>query len=98
MRSPCATPLLKLVKTSSQESMYKPVKIFCYSSIIKYIQKYMQHEQYIDLFNHWRKRNGLPPSVMADVYDGAVWQSFQNLEGQDFLSDKYSLGFLLNVD
>lgn len=40
----------------------------------------------------------IPPSVMADIYDGAVWQSFQNVNGQEFLSSRYSLGLLLNVD
>ena len=98
MRSPCETPLLKLVKTSSHKYLYKPIKVFCYRSVIKSIQEYVQHEQYVVLFNHWKQRVGIPLSVMADIYDGTIWQSFQNFEGQDFLSNKYSFGLMLNVD
>ena len=32
---------------------------------------------------------------MADICDGALWQSFQCKE---FLSSRYSLGLLINVD
>ena len=98
MRSPCETPLLKLVKTSSHKYLYKPIKVICYRSVIKSIQEYVQHEQYVVLFNHWKQRVGIPLSVMADIYDGTIWQSFQNFEGQDFLSNKYSFGLMLNVD
>ena len=35
---------------------------------------------------------------MADIYDGAVWQSFQSIDGKEFLSSRYLLGLLLNVD
>ena len=98
MRSPCETPLLKLVKTSSHKYLYKPIKVFCYHSVIKSIQEYVKHEEYVVLFNHWKQRVGIPLSVMADIYDGTIWQSFQNFEGQDFLSNKYCFGLMLNVD
>ena len=41
---------------------------------------------------------GIPNGVMTDIYDGSVWQSFKTLNGQEFLSSRYSRGLLLNVD
>ena len=61
MRSPCETPLLKLVKTSSHKYLYKLIKVFRYRSVIKSIQEYVQHEQYVVLFNHWKQRVGISP-------------------------------------
>ena len=72
--------------------------MFCYRSVIKSIQEYVEHEQYVVLFNHWKQMVGITLSVMADIYDGTIWQSFQNFEGQDFLSNKYSFVLMLNVD
>ena len=98
MRTPCGTLLLKNVKTSSHKTICKPIKVFCYRSLIESIQEYVRQDGYLDLFNQWKTRARIPPGVMADIYDGAVWQSFQSVDGKEFLSGRYSLGLLLNVD
>lgn len=51
----------------------------------------------LELFNEWRNRK-IPPRVMADVYDGSIWKSFLTVDGKEFLSDRYALGLLINVD
>ena len=38
LRAPCGTPLMKQVKTSSHKTVYKPIKVFCYRSLINAIQ------------------------------------------------------------
>ena len=40
----------------------------------------------------------IPHCVMIDIYDGDVWQPFRTVDGKEFLSSRYSLGLLLNVD
>ena len=98
LRAPCGTPLMKKVKTSSHKTVYKPIKVFCYRSLINAIQEYVSLSGYLDIFIQWKARVGIPHGVMADIYDGAVWQSFKTVNGQEFLSSRYSLGLLLNVD
>ncbi len=51
----------------------------------------------LDILNHWKNRS-IPAGVMADIYDGEVWKEFLIVDGKEFLSSRYSLGFLLNVD
>ena len=36
--------------------------------------------------------------VMADVYDGVVWNSFLTVDGKDFFNSRYSIGLMINVD
>lgn len=98
LRTPCGTSLLKKVKTSSHKTLYKPIKVFCYRSVINAIQDYVSLSGYLEMFSHCKARVEIPHGVMADVYDGDVWQSFKTVNGQEFHSSKYSLGLLLNVD
>lgn len=98
LQTPCGTSLLKKVKTLSHKTLYKPIKVFCYRSVINAIQDYVSLSGYLEMFSHWKARVEIPHGVMADVYDGDVWQSFKTVNGQEFLSSKYSLGLLLNVD
>ena len=35
---------------------------------------------------------------MADIYDGEVWKSFLEIDGEEFLSNKYNIALTLNVD
>ena len=35
---------------------------------------------------------------MADIYDGVIWKTFKDMNGQYFFSDRCSLGLLINVD
>ena len=51
----------------------------------------------LDLLNHWKSRI-IPNGVMADIYDGEVWQSFLKVDGKDFLMSRYGIGLLISVD
>ena len=37
----------------------------------------------LDLLNCWKDRS-MPPGILADIYDGAVWNSFLTVEGESF--------------
>ena len=51
----------------------------------------------LHLFNQWKDRN-IPSGVMSDIYDGAVWQSFQYINEEELLAGRYCLGLLINID
>ena len=97
MRSPCQFPLVKVVKTASGKKTFRPMKVFCYKSIIESIGEMVQKPGMLDLLNHWKSRS-IPNGVMADIYDGAVWKSFLTVNEKDFLQSRYGIGLLLSVD
>ena len=66
LRLPCESPLLKAVKTSSHNSVYTLIKLFCYCSIVKSIREYVQQEEYVNLFYKWKERI-IPTLVLADI-------------------------------
>ena len=49
------------------------------------------------LMNKWRGRN-IPENCLSDIYDGVVWKTFKDVNGQYFFSDRYSFGLLINMD
>ena len=65
--------------------------------IIQSIRKLVQQPKTLDVFNRWKNRN-IPTGFIADVYDGAVWKSFLEVDGKAFLASRYSIGLLINVD
>ena len=48
---------------------------------------------------HWRNRkNNLPAGVLADIYEGCVWNEFLSVLGRPFLSQPNNLCLMLNID
>ena len=43
--SPCGFPLVKLVKTASGKRLFKPMKLFCYKSIIRSLAEMVQNQE-----------------------------------------------------
>ena len=97
MRSPCQSPLVKIIKTTSGRRILRPIKVFCYKSITESIGEMVQKPGMLDLFNHWKSRT-IPNGIMADLYDGMVWQSFLSVDGKDLLNSRYGIGLLISVD
>ena len=64
--------------------MLQRLKVACYQSIIEFIKELIQKPGMLDLLNHWRNHS-MSNGVMADVYDGVVWNSFLTVDGKDFL-------------
>lgn len=51
----------------------------------------------LDLLNHWKSR-AIPNGVMADVFDGIVWNSFLTVDRKDYFKSRYSIGLMISVD
>lgn len=97
MRERCGTPLLKTVRTSSKKTLLRPVKVFCYRSLIEQIRMLVCQSNMLDIFSHWKNRV-IPAGIMADIYDGEVWKSFLTDDKGDLLANRYTIGLTLNVD
>ena len=71
--------------------------MFCYCNLVQQIKEIVCQPHILNTFSEWKTRV-VPAGCMADIYDGKVWKSFLNFDGQEFFSNKYSLGLALNVD
>ena len=69
----------------------------CYKSVAQSLQDLLLRPAFIELSERWRNRQ-VPQDTLADVYDGKVWQEFQNINGVSFLSLPYNNAFSINVD
>lgn len=57
----------------------------------------LQKPGMLDLLNHWKSRQ-IPNGVLSDIYDGAVWKSFLNVNGETFMQCHHCIGFLISTD
>ena len=98
MRVACKSSLLKVIKTASGKHVFHPLKIiFCYRSIIETLKQLLQRPGMLDVLNKWKTR-AVPNGIMADIYDGSVRKSFLTVNGEEFLTSRYTFGLLINVD
>ena len=66
MRSLCQFPLVKMIKTTSGKETFRPMKLFCYKSIVQSIAEMVQKPEILDLLNHWKLRS-IPNGILADI-------------------------------
>jgi len=95
-RQPCGHRLLKEVITKTEKKYY-PIKCYCYNSIRNSLQLLLQSNNLLNECESWRDRS-IPDEMLADVYDGKVWQDFQVYKGRPFLSRPHNIALLLNCD
>ena len=50
----------------------------------------------LDLCEDWRKQNST--DLYNDVYDGQIWKDFLHYQNATFLSDKNTIGLMMNTD
>ena len=96
-RKSCHALLMKSVRTSSGSTVLYPRLLYCYKSVAQSLQNLLMRPGFIELCEKWRcwKQS---KDVLADVYDGKVWQEFQIINGMPFLSLPYNYAFSINVD
>lgn len=92
----CGELLLKQIVSSSGQKRLYPHKIFCVSPLLSSLQKLVLQNGFIE---HCEStRNLFSVSGLSDVYDGNIWQSFQEIDSKAFLSGPNNYGLLLNID
>ena len=67
-RRHCGSNLLKIIQTTRKE-VFKPIKSYCYRSLVSSLTEVLSRPGMVDTCEHWRKRL-IVPGLLADVYDG----------------------------
>ena len=88
-------PLLKQVVTSQGSQKLYPFRVYPYSSLIS-LQVLFLRPGLLDLCEDWRKQNSTV--LYNDVYDGQIWKDFLHYQNSTFLSDRNTIGLMMNID
>ena len=88
---------IKKFKSKAKNIVLYPQRIYCYKSVAESLQEMLKRPDFFTKCELWRTRK-LCPGNYSDVYDGKVWQEFQNVDGVPFLSLPNNYAFQINVD
>lgn len=86
-RLPCGENLLKEVVFRSGKKLFVPQRQYSYRGIARTLQEYLMRPGFPEACEKWRTR-GVPPGLLADVYDGLMWKEFQDSDGSHFLKSQ----------
>ena len=81
--------------------VYRPIKVYPYHPIISQLAAMLQNNEFEELLNYPYERQCPPDNVIADVYDGRLWNEIKDDRGEAFFAGDKSdvrIGFGLNVD
>ena len=95
-RVECGQLLLKTVYFSSGRLILYPFKVFPFKTLSSSLQQLLLRPGFAELCQHWKSR--VRSDYLQDIYDGKVWNDFQVVSGQPFLSGAWGLGLMINVD
>ena len=73
----CQCVILKSVELAGRKTILYPYLTYCYLGLDISIQNLMCRANYDTLCEHWR--TNVRSDCYKDVYDGKIWQDFQNL-------------------
>ncbi|CAG8541797.1 14533_t:CDS:2 [Cetraspora pellucida] len=97
----CGAELKKPVRTPKGKTLYKPIKIYSYHSIILHLKKILLLPEIEEALESCYKRSLQPNDLLSDVYDGRVWHTFKDNDETAFFVGNLAegrLGFFLNID
>lgn len=92
----CNHLLMKEVITSGGTKKFYPHKVYCFISLISYLQTLIMRSGFVEQCES--TRNLFSPSGYSDIYDGSLWKEFLTVDNIPFLSECYNYGLLLNID
>ena len=97
-QTPCDTLLLKTAKTKHGISL-QPFKKYLYRSLRSSMASLVSRASFLDKCEKWRNRLvRVPPSLLGDIHDGAVWKQFLSSNEFNNLSSPFCYLLTLNVD
>jgi len=99
-RLPCGAYLMRSAKTRTGKTTVKPYKIYAYQPLKQAVTNLLNREGILDQFYQRGNRNEpLPEGLLCDIYDGLIWQHFQeSSESNNLLASRYNIAFTLNTD
>lgn len=95
-RKPCGASLFKAVRFKHGELILK-ARVFCYRSVKKTLQEFLKRPGFADKCEQYKK-SPQDPNLLGDIYDGRVWKSFKNAEGEPFFDAPNTFRCMLNLD
>ena len=96
-RMKCGSRLLKFV-SSGRSKFLRPIKVFPSQSLVTSLKDLLSRPNMLKHCNEWPSRKSSHDCVLTDIYDGQVWQNFQEVNGRPFLNHPNNLGLSLNLD
>ena len=97
-RSQCSAVLMKSIKVSGRPKLV-PKKTYIYQSVVNALISLAKQPDFLSKCEHWRERRaGFFQGVLGDVYDGALWNEMQYIDGRPFLALPNNLCLAMNID
>lgn len=93
----CGSALLRKAVSSSGKEYVSPIRSYCFKGVVQSLEGLVKRPGFADKCEAWRRRK-IPEGVLADVYDGQVWQDYQYVNGEPFLALPNNFALMLNVD
>ncbi|XP_063077496.1 uncharacterized protein LOC134467584 [Engraulis encrasicolus] len=93
----CGSALLRKVVSSSGKQYVNPIRSYCFNGVVRSLGGLVKRPGFAEKCEAWRKRK-IPGGVLADIYDGQVWQDYQYVNGEAFLAVPNNFALMLNVD
>ena len=97
MRQPCRNNLVKSVELATGRKVFYPYLVYCYLGLKPSLQKLLNRPGFFEACEQWRQRE-TTPDRLSDIYDGNIWNSYQQYEGQALLSDSGCIALTMNMD
>ena len=94
----CGTKLVKEVISRNGNRRFYPYMVYPYASLISSL-KILSRPGFLEICEKNRYTlSQLSDQSFVDVNDAKIWKDFLSYNGQPFLSEKYTYGFMINVD
>ena len=93
----CGAALARKVIVGSGKVYFYPRKLYCFNSVIDQVEGLLKRPGVPEICEQWRERQ-LEDDIIADVYDGSIWNDFLKFRGDNFLNAPRNLAFAINVD
>ena len=96
IKESCKSLLLRSVETNGRQLLY-PFKTYCYRSFKQSLQQLLNRPGFSENCEKWRDLRK-EYDMLADIYNGNIWQEFQEYNDEPFLKSPLTYGVMLNVD
>ena len=91
-------PLLRQVISNKGVKRFYPYLVYPVASLVSLLQACFVRPGFLDLCEEWRIRFNLESPNLNDVFDGNILKEFLTVNHEPFLSEKNTLGLMMNID
>ena len=92
MHQTCRNVLVKSVELATRRKLFYPYLVYCYLGINPLLQRLLTVLHFLKHVSSGDR------NYTNNVYDGKIWNSYQQYEGQALLSDHGCFAITMNID